>query len=447
MRFRLLAAGIATLAVALLIAGWSLQLIHERNLERRIIAELSDNLRQVIAGLSIGADGAVTIISEPADPRFEQPLSGLYWQVEGAGGKVASSRSLWDGKLPVLAADDPAPGERHGTVHGPDGTRLLLLQRRFLTKQGETTHTFLVSAAVHRAELANAADDFRKDLTIALVVLGACLFSALLLAIQFGLSPLNELKAEIGRLRAGEIDRLEGQLPTEVAPLADDLNQLLEHQHNLIERAQARAADFAHALKTPLTALSALSDELRGGGKHEMAGEISDHVHSMLGHTERELAYAQSVASVHKPAFVQLKPVLERMVATMRRLPRGSKIKWDIDVPPEIHVRAGESALAEVLGNILDNARKWAKGSVRISVESKSGSIQLTVSDDGPGIPHEKLHSVMERGARLDETAPGSGFGLAIAKDISQQSGHMLELSTKPGGGLCVHLTFSEHIR
>lgn len=441
-RLRLVAAAAVTIAIALAVAGTGLHFLFERHVERRTVAELDTDLRQLMSGLVVAEDGSIELERLPGDQRYSQPFSGAYWQVvRGSGGIVARSRSLWDEEL-VLPADELPAGDFHmHAIYGPLEQQLLIVERKIVVNRPNKALTFRFSAALDRSESAAAVSAFGKDLAVALTLLGACLLAAFGAAVGVGLNPLAQLQSALGRLRAGDDVRLTGEFPREVEPLIDDLNTLLEQRDRSIASARARATDLAHGLKTPITAISVIAEELGAQGNPATADELLGYVRSMQGHVERELVRARSAEAGTFAPPVPLMSIVDALVNSMRRLPRGSQIKWEVDVPLEILVKSHKSALAEVLGNLLDNARKWTHSKVIVRAALGDDSLIIEVADDGPGIPQSEVGTVLARGGRLDESVPGSGFGLAIAAEYVDQIGARMDLLEAGGGGLCVRIT------
>ncbi|MGB7204270.1 MAG: HAMP domain-containing sensor histidine kinase [Anderseniella sp.] len=437
-KLRLLLGGGLTLLLALFMAGWALHTIFERSVERRVIAELETDLLQLVSGMSVDATGNAQLERQPGDQRYDQPLSGLYWQMATGERIIASSRSLWDEQLTIPNNEISKPGTHHGTIAGPDGKSMLMVARVILVKRNDVTHSFTMAVAVDQSEVAGVVSEFRKDMALALGILGAFLFTSLYFAARFGLAPLEKLRTALAHLHTDGIARLPGGFPSEVTPLIDDLNLLMDRHDQMVTSAQARAADLAHGLKTPLTALNILADELQQDDAGEMSLEIKKYVHDMQRYVERELAIAQSILNPANVETVTLRPLVERMVSTMQRLPRGESINWNLEIDSALKVKIGRNAISEILGNLLDNARKWANEAVNVQARLDGKWLCLEISDDGPGVFESELSAILKRGMRLDETAPGSGFGLAITLDVVEQLGGRLELSCEQGAGLTV---------
>lgn len=439
-RWRLMAAAALTLTVALITAGWGLAVLFERHVERRILAELETDIRQLMSGLSVDAAGNPVFARQPQDQRYAQTFSGKYWQVEVGHRVVGKSRSLWDETL-KLPNDIVNAGEMHEhRIVGPRGRPLIAVERQILVARSGQEHAFRLAAAVDVSEVQAAVADFKHDLALALLFLGGLLLAAFATAVHVGLEPFGRLRAALASLRSGDERRLEGQFPRELSPVVDDLNKVLEQRARIAQQAKTRAADLAHGLKTPLTAIEVVADELRSKGEQALGSELSEYVATMQRHVERELALARSAVGAQHGKPVLLYPVVAGLVRSLRRLSTSKPIDWDLVVDPALAVVVDDTLLMEVLGNLLDNARKWANSRVRIDARVRGGFIEIDVDDDGPGVAPEALDDVLGRGRRLDESVPGTGFGLAIVNDMLEQVGGRITLERSGLGGLGVRV-------
>lgn len=271
---------------------------------------------------------------------------------------------------------------------------------------------------------------------IALLCLLAGLWS-----VRRGLSPVGQLRARLADVHAGATRRVEGTYPAEVQPLVDDLNALLDHQEQTVQRAVGKAGDLAHGLKTPLALLAQEAERAAAAGHSGLAESIGDQIERMRGQIDHHLAHARAAASGATPgARSAVLEAAEALVRTMQRLHAERRLAFEIVVPGDHGVRAHRRDLDEMLGNLLDNACKWAATRVRIESAASATAVTLVVDDDGPGIAGTLREAVLERGVRADEAAPGSGFGLAIARDLSEVYGGSISLSASPLGGLRARL-------
>jgi signal transduction histidine kinase len=435
LRLRLVAGGAAAIVLALLVAGAGLAYLFERHVMRALADDLEMELRQVLATIEIDPAGRPLLRREPSDPRFADPLSGLYWQATTEAGGIARSRSLWDVTLP-LPDDALVPGEiHHHRISGPGGSELLAIERSVLLRvQGKSVPVRVIIAA-DLARIAAARRSFTADLAPALGILGLVLAAAMWVQIGLGLQPLQRLRNGIAAIRQGHSPQLVGPAPTEVAPLVEEINGLLATQARDMERSRRRAADLAHGLKTPLAALAADARLLDEKGEHQVAANIEEIGEAMRRHVERELARAR-IRGAHGPGATlatPLRPLIETLIAMQRRTAEGSRLAFENALEGDPVIAMEKADLAEVLGNLIENAARHARSRVRVGVHSDG---RCFIEDDGPGIPEDLRATVLELGNRLDRQGEGAGLGLAIVQEVLEAYGRSLTLETSDLGGL-----------
>ncbi len=440
LRFRLLAGAVVWIILALLIAGWIIADLFQTHLRQRFEAELANHLEQLAAVLEIGPDGKPGLRQPLSDPRFRRPLSGLYWQVGTASDPLQRSRSLWDSVL-SLPADTPADGAIHQhTAAGPADQTLIVLERSVELPEG--TGPIHIAAAADRAELSRVTRAFNLTLALSLGVLATALIIAALIQVQVGLRPLSRLRRELTDVRAGRKKRFAAAMPTEVRPLVEDLNALLTHAEEIIARGRLQAGNLAHALKTSLAVLANEARTLDERNAREVGATIVRQVDVMRRHVDHHMARARAAASRGVPGIST--PVLACAAAlarVMQTLHGPGTLEIVVDVPSE-HVFAGEREdLDEMLGNLVDNACKWARRRIRIASRlATDGMLSITIDDDGPGLPEECRDAALKPGVRLDESIPGTGLGLAVVRDLARLYGGDIRLTTSPSGGLRVEV-------
>lgn len=438
LRLRLVAGGIAAILVALTIAGAGLILLFERHVTRTIADDLEVHLKQLIAGVDVDAQGQLVVGRPPADPRFADPLSGLYWQLSDDHGQLLRSRSLWDTTL-ALPADEPAPGEVHShEIIGPAGGRLLASERRVLLTVAERRVPVRVAVAADLARVAAAATAFAKDLMAALGILGLVLAVATSIQVGLGLRPLDVLRHGLADIRSGRRRTLPTAVPVEVRPLVDEVNGLIDAQEREIERSRSRAADLAHGLKTPLAALASDAARLRERGQAAIAQDIEAVGDAMSRHVDRELARARVRGSARQhraDTSTVVAPLVRSLIATLSRTPAGQRLQFEPRIGDNVQVALDRTDLAEVLGNLLENAAYHATSKVRVTAAAGAGP-PIVIEDDGQGIAPALFERVIERGTRLDERGEGAGLGLAIVQDVLNAYGWRLELGASELGGL-----------
>ena len=445
LRFRLLAATLAALALALLLAGLFLGGLFREHVLRQFQTTLTQQLDQLTARLEFDAAGQPLI--DPlalSDPRWQKPYSGLYWQIDRvstngqARSGVLRSRSLWDTSL-TLTSDLLPDGAVH--VHegsGPEGARLLILERTVRTAEQPDAPWRLIVAGDLR-ETTEAVDRFTGMLALSLAALGGLLVLAALAQVAVGLSPLRKLQRALVDMHEGRTQRLQGPFPTEVQPLIDGFNGVLDRNAEVVNRARTQAGNLAHALKTPLAVMGQAADASPG----ELARLVQEQVALSRRHIDWHLARARVAASQRLPGTrTPLAPVVGGLLRVMERVhaERGLRLAHG-DWPADWAFAGEEQDLQEMLGNLLDNACLWARSRVQVSASRSGGQLVITLEDDGPGIASEQRNAVLARGVRLDESTPGSGLGLAIVADLAELYGGTIALDASPLGGLLVRLS------
>ncbi len=272
--------------------------------------------------------------------------------------------------------------------------------------------------------------------------LAALLLLVGLIQVSRGMSPIAQLRHRLSSIHEGHARRVNGEFPSEVQPLVDDLNALLAERDRVIERAQAKAGDLAHGLKTPLAVLLQEAETAERSGQPQVGAAIRHQVDRMQRQMDYHLAHARAAASGAAPGTrCEVAEVAEGLARTLRRLYVDRHLTVSLSVATGHAVRVERADLEEMLGNVLDNACKWAASSVSLSTTRTDASLVMMIDDDGPGVDDALLESVLQRGVRADETAPGSGFGLAIVRDLSEVYGGTIVLSRSPLGGLRATLT------
>lgn len=441
LRARLWLGALISITLALLIAWFGLANLFARHVERHLGAELETRLNQLAAAVEVAPEGSLRLTQEPQSPAFAQPLSGHYWQIDRPGQPaVLRSRSLWDEVLSV-PDDDLAPGVIHAhRLPGPAGQSLLVRERRIQVSAHPEPVELRLILAQDRAEVLAARANFAADMRPYLGLIAVLLTVATLVQIQGGLAPLETLRREIGAIRVGHASRVGAETPDEVRPLIAELNALLEARERSVERARAWTADLAHGLKTPLSVLATDAERLRRAGHPDLAEDLDQLALTMRRRVERELIRAR-VRSGHPPHAARAEVVenLARLLRTLERTPAGERIDWQITAPERVAVALMADDLLELLGNLLENAAKWARGRVEIGVSQVAvGQVEVRIGDDGPGVAPEHWPRLGERGLRLDEREAGTGLGLAIVRDVVEAYGGTLGFGRAEAGGLLV---------
>jgi signal transduction histidine kinase len=276
-----------------------------------------------------------------------------------------------------------------------------------------------------------------------LVFLSAVLCMALGFSqVRSGLSPFQQLRDRLGTVRDGRARQIEGTYPNEVQPLVTELNALLDHRDSLVRRALAKAGDLAHGLKTPLAVLAQEAERADAAGHHELSATLKQQIDRMQRQLDYHLAHARAAAAGATAGVrCAVAESVDALTRTLAQLHRGRGLALTSHVPADHVVRARREDLDEMLGNLIDNACKWAKSSVTVTSSIERGSVVVTVDDDGPGIQASLREKVLQRGIRADEAAPGTGLGLAIVRDLAELHGGTVVLSESAAGGLRARLS------
>lgn len=358
-----------------------------------------------------------------------QPYSGYYWQVQ-IGEQTTRSRSLWDTELALQTTADPGVLHSYRTV-GPASENVLLAERLVTLPERLGSAEARIAVAIDRTTITDAAVAFRADLLPYLVVVGMLIVAAGFVQVTVGLRPLGAIRTRLAAIKAGRTARLGDGFPSEVQPLVEEVDSLLDESERAVERARSRAADLAHALKTPLQVLASDADRLSKKGEIEIASEINVLAAAMRRVVDRELAQTR-LGRGGLPQQANVAEAVEQVLEVVQRTPDGDRLSWQVQITPDLAVKLGGDALTEALGNIIENAARHAKSAVWIEAECDDTTVAISTTDDGDGISADRLPDVIKRGVRLDEM--GSGLGLAIVDDITVAAGGRVRLENRNPG-------------
>jgi signal transduction histidine kinase len=417
----------------LIIAGASLLWLFYERIESKFDAFLAAYQQQLIAGAELNDAGELRLSAQPADPHFDLPFSGWYWQVSAGERTLAQSPSAG----PLQGSDGLPVSHFEGAEDwiGPGDVELRAVARA-VRLPGSDEPIRVVVMGPH-TEIDQEVLAFGIQLALALGALGLAFLLATALQVRYGLLPLGALRAALHKVRKGTAPRLAGDYPVEVAPLVDELNEVLAHNEALINRARVQAGNLAHGLKSPLTVLRHELTEL----KDERGEILRDQVAIIGDQVERVLARIRAAGPLSAAAGrAKVGPVLRDLSFSLDIIHRERGVAIDLDCPEEALFAGDAADLAEMLGNLMDNACKWARNRVRASVVFDGGHLVILIDDDGPGIPSARRDAALKRGGRLDQTAPGSGLGLDIVREIAQLYRGSLQLEDSPYGGLRARL-------
>jgi signal transduction histidine kinase len=430
--------GVAALWIAalLLIGGFALDRVLSRSIVDSFDSQLVFVLNSMIGSSEIGPDGEVRFNRPPADQRFVEPYSGLYFQISGAGADTFPSRSLWDRRLRV--ADTHADLKPHlydSSEFGPDEP--LRIAERDATLPGSKVR-WRYQVAQSRQTINDQIHKLRSTLFWSFLALGLGLLVLATLQTFYGLWPLRRVRREVAEIRSGEKTRIGPEFPTEIRPLTEEINQLLAHSEDQAEEARRHAGNLAHALKTPLTVITNAAT----ARAPDLAGTVCREALVMRRQVDHHLARARAIG---RRASAQARAtVWESLEAVQRAVDRlYEAVTVDIAGNHQAQVRVERQDLDEMLGNLVENAAKYGGGRVFVTVEPKGAMVDILVEDDGPGIPEADRGSLFSRGARLDTTGkPGTGLGLAIVRDVAEIYGGRVALEESEDlGGLLARLT------
>ncbi|MFL5259302.1 MAG: sensor histidine kinase [Hyphomicrobiales bacterium] len=445
--FRLAISAAALSVIVLVGSGLLLVNLFEHALERNFDARLRAVLDGLLANVQLASDGSPDMEGELADTRFSLPLSGWYWQVtppEKSGLSDLASASLLEKRLtpdPADLADRDEEGIAHFYLTDANGTRLRGIEQRFKLFGSSNEMSFLVAGNFDELRTEELA--FERTLVAVLSGLGLGLLAAIVVQVRYGLRPLRRMERRLSAIREGRADRLESDYPSEIQPVADELNLLINSNTAIVERARTQVGNLAHALKTPLSVLTnearlqpgSLADKVS-----EQAGIMRDQLSLYLDRARRA-ARAKSLGSA-----TEVEPVLIALARTLERIHRDKAVRISLASTPGLKFRGEKQDLEEMVGNLLDNACKWAAGHVSVAASSSTrpgdsrSSLAIAVGDDGPGLTPDQRTEALKRGRRLDETKPGSGLGLSIVAETAQMYGGSITLDRSELGGLAAIL-------
>lgn len=432
----------ATLSsVVLMLAGLALTEYYRRTAEGVFEQRLGVYLRAIVADVSESGQEGRTGPGQLGDPQFELARSGWYWQItrlDDEAHEIKASRSLFAARLPQLS-DLGVPAEvggvRRGVALGPDGRMLRIVER--IIDVGDVG-VYLVQVAATTEETEHQIARFRLSLIIAFALLAIALALATAFQVRFGLRPLRLLQRELSTIRRGERQRIEGSYPTEIAPLAEELNLLIAANRDIVERSRTQVGNLAHALKTPLSVIVNEAD----AAPSPLADKVSEQATLMRDQLSFYLERARAAARAGAiGATTQVAPVIDALLRTFGKIYQERGVAFSGGAPPDLRFLGERQDLEEIIGNLLDNAGKWATQEVRLAAALEPTAtgrsiLVFTIDDDGPGLAADLREAATRRGQRLDETKPGSGLGLSIVSHLAADYGGSLKLTTSPEGGL-----------
>jgi signal transduction histidine kinase len=440
LRTRLLLGGIIWIAVGVTVAGIFISALFRQHASELFDSEMQGHLDELASLIDIDPAGFPRIFRQSSDPRFNQLGSGLAWQVSRDGDILIKSTSQGNDVLIVPMAA-PAEGVTQNMVlEGPRG--LMTVYERMVSIEGSEPLRLQVAADV--AILESLLTSFNMSLAFSLFLLALALMAAATLQVIGGLRPLTRLRIALSDIKTGKTGHLPSDFPSEVQPLIDDLNTMIDLNKQMVQRARAQAGNLAHGLKTPLAVLTDEADRMAARGETAEAETIAQQCLRMRRQIDYQIARTRAAASRAMPGVAApVGSAVSNIVNAMTRLYADKKLKFECAVDNNCIALCDPMDLNEMLANLVDNACKWAKAEVAItgSVDAARSNAIIAVDDDGPGLPPESMDVVFQIGERLDERVPGSGLGLPIVRDLAQLYGGAIRLEAAENGGLRAVLT------
>ncbi len=448
--FRLFASAVILVLVVLPVAAIFLISYYRDTVERSFDARLNVYLTNLVADAARDSTGTPGSFTDLGDASFTLPFSGWYWQITPMAGEsepLATSSSLLDQSLPLLSRQDieaDANNFRRGTIPGPESQQLRILERVITLDAGEGRTRFSYAVTGDNAEVEAAVAEFTALLAAALSLLGLGLVAATFVQIRFSLRPLRVIRRRLAAIRSGEAELLDGDLPAEIVPLQNELNALLQSNRAVVERARTHVGNLAHALKTPL---SVITNEAHGkrGVLPKLVGEQATLMGEQINHHLERARLAARSAVPQGPVDVEL--AVSALIRALERIYQDRSLELKLTCPRGVSFLGEKHDFEEMVGNLLDNACKWANSEVSLKIMRRTGPgrvkgnrIVIFVDDDGPGLSPAKRKSAMRRGQRMDESQPGSGLGLSIVSELAHAYRGTFKLKEGPLGGIRARL-------
>lgn len=434
LRARVVASAAAVLALFILLTSLALeQAFRDTALssrEERLLAQIF-----LLMAAAEAEDDTLTLPDTLAEARFSLPGSGLYARVFDTAGRL-----VWE-SLSALGVAEPSlmplvPGERRLERRADDAGRAYLVEGFGVSwATGETPRNYVFVVAEEMSAFDEEVGRFRASLAIWLGTMAVLMLSALVLILAWGLSPLRRVAREVAAIESGRQTKILGRYPREIRALTDNLNALITHEQARQKRLDNALGDLAHSLKTPLAVLKGALAELdTTPTTAKLMEEQLARMGTIVAHQLQRARTGGLRGGTLAPP-VQVRRVAERLLGSLDKVYRDKTVQVDLDIPDEIQLNGVEGDLMEMLGNLLDNAFKWCHGRVRVSGSRRTGVLDLAIEDDGPGVSPRTASRLLERGARADESVPGHGIGLAVAREICEAYGGRLSIERAALGG------------
>ncbi|MGF1863297.1 ATP-binding protein [Photobacterium profundum] len=427
LRSRLLIAAAAWLIIITLSAGYLVPSFIKTYLVGQEEQQLKLYLDQLTALVDVTPDGKMSLSGKLSNPLFESPYSGLYWSLT-INEQQLRSRSLWDTRI---------RGNKKEGFIGPNKQPLIVISREFFVP--ETDDPVNLSVAINKDKLNATLQKLTHGLWLILIIMAIGILALTWLQVSWSLSPLRKLQQNLKKVRNGELTELTGVYPTEVKPVIDDLNALLFHYQELLERARNHSGNLSHALKTPIAILNNEVAQLNDADKTKLTPallQLQQHIDYHLGRARMAGAANILTAKTAPSSRVDAISMAMDKIYAHREVILVNELDSDLSIAVE------KRDLDEIVGNLIENSYKWANSLIRVHQQSvDTDTVSIVIEDDGPGIAEDECNEALKRGIRLDESTPGTGLGLNIANELAHSYRGELILSRSPLGGLKAEIT------
>lgn len=430
---RIIALSSVWVLLALIVSAISIAWFYRDHIESHFDAHLLSHLEELVHASRFNTDGSFELTAQPSDPHFQDPDSGWYWEIRQGDQVLERSESLGSGRLRLLNV--PAPGAVYVREVTRDDQRLRAQVITVARPDGGVPTTFVTSAP--HEDIRTDVGEFGRHIIESFVILAVGLMLAVLVQVRIALKPLKGIGKGITEIRDGNAQKLDRAFPPDVQPLVDELNKLLEHNAVLLKQARNQLGDLAHAVKNPLTVIKNEAQQMEG----EKGAIILQQATDLARNVDHFLSRARALGRVDvlgTGADVRL--IVDDLVFVMQRVFQDRRLELDFAGVEDCRFRGDAQDLEEMLGNLLDNACKWARSRVVLRCSCQGQRLLLTVDDDGPGIPEELIERALQRGSKLDESTPGHGLGLGIVRDLAELCDGKLTLTRSDYGGLRAEL-------
>ncbi|CCE09833.1 putative Sensor protein [Bradyrhizobium sp. STM 3843] len=442
-RARMIAGAAIWISLVLLVSGIGLSAVFRRVVAAQFDHDLQDHARELIGLVGIDAEVRPFIARDLSDPRFSPPRSGLYWQVLLPNGATIRSSSLQD-TLSLPSGPEQERAQLNTVpinVEGPTGPMRLI---RNISRPPHLQEAVEIRVGADERLISDEMKQLNLTLATALGLMAFAMVGTAYAQVAYGLRPLARIRTAVAAVRTGKTSRLPEDLPDEIMPLVTELNGMISANLSIVERARVLAGNFAHALKTPLAILNEEAKELRASGNEQKAKILLEQCSRMNLLIDYQTARARASASTNAGSCAVLADILQTLISTYSRFGAGRDKRFQVEGHADIVVSCDPNDLIELIGNLLDNAAKWARQRVVVAVADLGSTVLISVEDDGPGIPREHRVRIFDIGVRLDEQKPGTGLGLAIARDLAVLYDGQLWIDDSRDGGVAMKLVLKK---